>query len=206
MRTNTTAATATASKTTTAARKSASTPATSRTTAKPAKASQAKASTPPAAISPSVCVTARVRPEDALWIATRCKNADHLEPWFVAGVAAEIGEAVLRGDRYRTIGLDVISGNATAQSLWRVINRDECDFTETIPVFIPEGDRYQAEQDADSMRRDLGDWLGTEIMLGVEMAKAGKGLSFLTHYREFGLLAHAAKLRAIEEGKAAEAG
>ena len=147
---------------------------------------------------------ARVRPEDALWIANRCKRGDNLAPWIVAGVLAQAGEGVLRGDLCRgPSSPEAVLGEPTSLWLWNVINRDEGDFTEEIPVSIPQGERYQMENDSEAMRRDMGDWLGTLIMLGIKMVKADKNLTFLIHWRGFNLLAQRTELKVMQEGRGA---
>ena len=158
---------------------------------KQASGAQAPPAATQAATIPPQCVTAKVRPEDALWIANRCKTGEKLLPWFVAGVLAEAGEAVLRGQRYNPgHNPENFLHETTANCLWQVINREECNFTETIPVFLPEAEYCLFEDDAESMRRDVGDWLGTLIMMGVRIAEADKNLTFLTYWRGFSMLAH----------------
>ncbi len=165
-----------------------------------AKKATTKAKTTLATIqAPAWCITARIRELDALWIAQRCKEGDNLKPWIVAGVLAQAGEGVIRGDCFRGDSRpDIVLKKSTASSLWNVINRDPEDFTHEIPVAIPEAERYQMENDSESMRRDLGDWLGTLIKAGIEMVNADRNLVFLTSWRGFNLLANSIELRSMK--------
>jgi hypothetical protein len=157
----------------------------------PAKKATAKVESATATIqAPEWCITARVREVDALWIARRCKEGDNLKPWIVAGVLAQAGEGVIRGDCFRGDSRpDILLKRSTANSLWSVIVRDPEDFTHDVPIAIPEAEKYQMEDDAASMRRDLSDWLGTLIKAGIEIVNADKDLVFLTSWRGFNLLA-----------------
>jgi hypothetical protein len=150
---------------------------------------------------PPYCIMARVRPLDAVWIANRCKHGDRLSPWIVAGVLAEAGDGVLRGETFRGDSRpEAVLKTSTACSLWKVINRDLEDFTEEVPVAIHEAEKYHMEQDAEAFGRDLSDWVGTLIQTGIRMVEADGNLAFLTSWRGFNLLASAIELRTMKEG------
>lgn len=173
-----------------------------RTTTTAKKATFKAKPTPDIIQAPEWCVTARVREIDALWIARRCKEGDNLKPWIVAGVLAEAGEGVIRGDTFHSAGLsrpDIVLKKGTASSVWEVINREPEDFTHEIPVAIPEAEKCLMETDAEMMRRDLSDWLGTLIKAGIEILNADKNLVFLTNWRGFDLLARSIELQTMKE-------
>lgn len=136
------------------------------------------------AAAPEVCVTASVQPEDAAYIGWVAKR-EQRDPWIVAGVLAELGMFSLRDDRAaRKIGLDA------SHCLWMCINREREDFSESMPVCVDvtEGAWFEITEDSRQMDRDVGDWLGSLIRIGVKMHRAEKGLEFAVHYREFSLL------------------
>jgi hypothetical protein len=171
-----------------------------RTTTAAKKVTSKAKSTPATIQAPEWCITARVREIDALWIARRCKEGDDLKPWIVAGVLAQAGEGVIRGDCFRGDSRpDIVLKKSTAISVWEVINRDPEDFTHEIPVAIPEAEKCQMDTDSEIMRRDLSDWLGTLIKAGIEMVNADKNLVFLTSWRGFNLLADSIELQTMKE-------
>jgi hypothetical protein len=151
---------------------------------------------------PDNCIMARVRPEDALWIANRAKHYDQTAPWIIAGVLAEAGEGVLRSHRLgrQDNSPETLLRKPTAQQLWTVINRDPEDFTESVPVMISETERCAMEVDAGQMARELGDWVGTLIMMGIEMVEADSNLTFMIEWRGFSLLASRIEHCAMREG------
>lgn len=136
---------------------------------------------------------ARVTLDDALWIKSRAMPIIGSDPWIVAGVFAVIGnEALGNEDAAEKVNADC------NKLLWEAIFRDERHFTEEIPVFVTEGALEEMAQTAAKLRRDLPDFLGTAINLGIRIFQAGRGLEFLTDHYQFELLARSAELEFVK--------
>jgi hypothetical protein len=147
---------------------------------------------------PRECIKALVRLEDARLIASF--TARGVAPlWTVASVFLEIGNEAIAGERAAEEAAGVL--NVTPNHLlWRCISRDTKNFTEEIPVYLPDGE-YHAETAA-MMGRSLSDWVGTLIMIGAEILAARPNLSFMTDGRQFDLLAASAELSLRRESDA----
>lgn len=142
---------------------------------------------------PSECITALVRPHDAAWVAELSKRYE-APPWIVASVLVRIGsEALVNED-----AAEAVHSNC-ALLLWRCIYRNASHFTKPIPVFVDCEENIHVHDQAEKLGRELTDWMGTLIMLGVEAVKDKRDLSFLTADSQFKLLADASELRLRKE-------
>jgi hypothetical protein len=135
------------------------------------------------------CVT----PDDSHWIAKWSDGPNRHAPFIISGVLADIGAQTLRrAEAAATLKL------TPCNCLWIAVNHDMRDFKDHVPVYLDPDRAYIFGLDAESMRRDMSEWIGTLINLGVRVARAGRSLDFMTESREFELLADSAELAAIK--------
>ena len=140
--------------------------------------------------------TAKVRPED-LAVIKHVANQQRVDPPIIAGVLADIGESLIRPLPYgnHRDPSEILLGVSTSQALWRVINRSAALFKrECLAHICLDNDQLDtARSDAEQMGRELGDWVGSLIMLGAEAVTSGKPLTCLVAGHEMRLLTEASR-------------
>lgn len=145
---------------------------------------------------PKGSVIAKLIPSDAAWIERNLP--DDCPLWIFTGILAQVGlEAVRRPEGPAKV-------RATpSHFLWQCINRDAANYTEEIPVYLIEEELLQVTDDAEAMGRDIGDWMGSLIRVGIQIyAKVRRErspLDYLVGFRAVELLGKEAELE-IERG------
>ena len=99
-----------------------------------------------------------------------------LPPAIIAGVMAEIGAGSLRSEK-----LAAVTGWPSSHYLWLVINRTAADFSETVPVLIDGPDLRLHSYDAKALGREMADWLGSLIHVGLIIMEGNPSIANLTH-------------------------
>jgi hypothetical protein len=126
--------------------------------------------------------SALVTKSDASWLKATARNHGH-DVAAVAAVAATAGGFAVRDDE-----INLRMNGTLKTSLWSVINRDARLFTCTVPVGIQTCEVFLMKCDAKQFGREIDDWLGTLIHLGIEVLRHPGTLPLLTKGDEFALL------------------
>jgi hypothetical protein len=142
---------------------------------------------------PKACGTALVTRNDAQWIHAFSKKFES-PPWIVASVLAGIGAETTTNEKAAA----PLRTTANHQ-IWRCIHRPASKFEVEVPCYLDEEFNWADDQVSQAMGRSLPDWMGTLIMLGVEVVKANHDLEFMIDDRQFKLLADSAELRLRKE-------
>ncbi len=103
-------------------------------------------------------------------------NRYNLPLAIIAGVMAEIGASSLRSEK-----LAAVTGWPSSHYLWMVINRSAADFSETVPVLIDGPDLHLHSYDAKGLGREMADWLGSLIHVGLIIMAGNPSIANLTH-------------------------
>ena len=131
---------------------------------------------------PKACIRAKVSAGNLMWI----ENHEHSGPsWIFAGILAQAGLSAIRQEEGpRSVG------KTSNHYLWRCINREAEHYCDEVSVALTNADRLEIEEDAKSMGREMEDWLGSLIEIGVEIFVRQKGdkLSHLVEWRAVSLL------------------
>ena len=94
----------------------------------------------------------------------------------IAGVASSMGEAALRDEKLATI-----TGWPAKNLLWMTINREAKAFTETIPVMKAWPETHLDIRDAKAMNREMDDWQGTLIYVGLKVMAANPDFALICY-------------------------
>jgi len=154
--------------------------------------------TPP----PAQCITARLTKKTAAWLHSDIYRkyflAGDSPTWLIAGILASIGERAIRCPATARIIDTTVSS-----CLWFCINRDASEYTETVPVYLPPEELDGMTDDAKNVGRELADWTGTLIDIGlrvvIECQTNGKSLACMTSGLEFKLMANSAQLELLRQ-------
>lgn len=147
---------------------------------------------------PKSIVSARVQLQDK-------KQIEELAETMEVDISIITSIAVLAGDNLiRNQETAVALRSQCDRYLWMCINRDPRDYTETVPVDINEGDLFENRTDAKNLKRDLGDWLGTLIHIGLQALNSPAATETLldSHTSKLKALFQAEAFRALNEGGA----
>lgn len=139
---------------------------------------------------------ALIKPEDKKRL-DEIADTIRISPAIVAGQLIHAGCLLLRDERIAT----KVGGNC-GRYLWICINRDHSEYSVKVPVndirdhFEEFGLYYE---DARNMNRDLGDWLGTLLHVGLLVFDAPHALSVLTNYCPIQILCKSAAFDVAKE-------
>lgn len=156
-----------------------------KSASKPATAAKANRATKTAKTAPKplpgnprtkgAALSAKVKASDAETM-RKLAGSYGLPISIIAGVASSMGEAALRDEKLATI-----TGRSSNQLLWMTINREAKDFTDTVPVMKAWPEIHLDIQDAKGMKREMDDWQGTLIHVGLRVMEANPDFALICY-------------------------